>query len=126
MKGHHEHHHRKHRSTGGLNEEAEDLKTRNQRYTYESKVNKEAEERKHGGRTKRKHGGHVEHHEERKAHHHKEHVKHVGHVEGEHAKHHAGRKPRKSGGRASSDANPYTSARHGTPPPGRKLDMEME
>jgi hypothetical protein len=42
------------------------------------------------------------------------------------AAHHAGRKPRKSGGRASSDQNPFTSARKGTPPPGRKLDMEME
>lgn len=92
---------RKHRATGGVNEAAEDLGKKNQRYTYESKVNDEAEERKHGGRTGKKH---------------------AGKVHGD-MKHHAGRKPRKSGGRASSDSNPFTSARHGTPPKGRKLEM---
>jgi len=51
-------------------------------------------------------------------------MKHVGHVEGEHAKHHAGRKPRKSGGRASSDTSPFTSARHGEAAKGRHLEPE--
>ena len=49
-----------------------------------------------------------------------------GKVEGEHAHHHAGRKPRKSGGRAYSDSNPFTSAAHGKAPKGRTLDMEMD
>lgn len=135
--------HAKHRATGGVNEAAEDLKSKNERYTYQSHVNDEAEERKHGGRAKRKRGGHVMHegygpeHEatsgraKRKhgghvKHVHMGHVKHVGAIHGEHGAHHAGRKPRKSGGRATSDANPFTSARHGTPPKGRNLDMEME
>ena len=102
MKGRH---HRKHRATGGVNEAAEDMGKKNMRYTYQSNVNDEAEERKHGGRA---------------------HKKHVGKVHGSHSKQHAGRKPRKSGGRATSDANPFTSARHGTPPKGRKLEMEFE
>ena len=115
------------RATGGTNDAAEDLKTKNQRYTYESKVNNEAEERKRGGRTERKDGGrmhgehcHCEKCERRHA------RKEGGKVHGENAMHHAGRKPRKSGGRTGSDSSPFTSARHGTPPPGRKLDMEME
>lgn len=95
---------RKHRATGGVNEAAEDLGSKNKRYTYESNVNDEAEERKRGGRAKRKSGGLVP---------------------GEKGMCHAGRKPRKSGGRATSDNNPFTSARHGTAPKGRKLDMEM-
>ena len=53
-------------------------------------------------------------------------AKHVGAMHGEHAKHHAGRKPRKAGGKVGSDVNPFTSARHGTPPKGRTLDMEMD
>jgi len=102
MKGHKAHHHkgRHHKSNGGLmqgvDDAVKDENEKNQRYTYESKVNDEAEERKHGGRAKRKHGGKAKHHEMK--------------VHGEHAMHHAGRKPRKSGGRATSDANPITSA----------------
>lgn len=94
---------RKHRATGGVNEAAEDLKTKPEARTNAAKIDAEAEERKHGGRTK-----------------------HVGKVHGKHAKHHAGRAPRKSGGRAGSDSSPFTSARHGTPARGRKLEMEME
>jgi len=97
---------RKHKATGGVNEASEDLGKKNMRYTYQSNVNDEAEERKHGGKVHKK--------------------KHVGKMHGDAAKHHAGRKPRKSGGRATSDANPFTSARHGTPPKGRKLEMEFE
>jgi len=96
---------RKHKATGGANEAAEDLSHKNERYTYQSHVNDEAEERKHGGRAKRKH---------------------VGKVHGSHEKHHAGRKPRKTGGRAFSDSNPFSSASKGTAPKGRKLEMEMD
>lgn len=147
MKGHKEHHHhhgrahehdhhahehethkkvkhhsmRHHRKAGGkvdsamhgVNEAEMDLKSRPKHYNN-SNVETEAEathERKHGGRAK-------------KAKHHAGHVKHIGHVHGEHAAHHAGRKPRKSGGRASSDMNPFTSARHGTPPKGHKVEVE--
>ncbi|CAB4145546.1 hypothetical protein UFOVP1518_2 [uncultured Caudovirales phage] len=84
----------------------EDLSEKNQRYTYQSKVNDEAEERKHGGRAKRKRGGGV---------------KHVGSIAGLKAKMHAGRMPRASGG--SSTANPFSSARKGTPAPGRKVEQ---
>lgn len=94
---------RKHRATGGVNQAAEDLGRKNMRYTYQSNVNDEAEERKHGGRTGRKYGGKAD---------------------GEMARKHAGRKPRKSGG--SCEASPFSSARRGTAPKGRKLDMEME
>jgi hypothetical protein len=99
--------HRKHRETGGANEAEEDLKDKPEERTNAKKIDAEAEEegeRKHGGRAKRKHGG-----------------KSVGKMEGEKSMHHAGRKPRKAGGRASSDANPFTSARHGEDGPGRKL-----
>jgi len=105
MKGHKGH--RKHRETGGVNEAEMDLKDHPQRYN-QSQVEDEAEERKHGGRTKK-------------------HAKHAAmKVHGKHAAHHAGRKPRKSGGRTGSDSHPFTSARHGTPPKGRKLEMEFE
>jgi hypothetical protein len=104
-------HHRKHKAAGGGMESPaagdreyeQDLKEKNQRYTYQSKVNDEAEERKHGGRTK----------------------KHVGKVHGMHAMHHAGRKPRKAGGRTGSNMNPLSSAHHGTPPKGHK-DVEID
>lgn len=88
------------KSTGGVNDAAEDLKSKPMRYTADSKVNNEAEERKRGGKT----------------------VK----MSGDKAKMHAGRKPRKNGGRTGSDGSPFTSARHGTPPPGHKVDSEMD
>ena len=81
----------------GDREYEQDLGMKNQRYTYQSNVNDEAEERKHGGRAKRK----------RKS---------VGMVPGLAAAKHAGRKPRKSGGRAGSDKSPLSSAHAGTPP----------
>lgn len=89
------------RATGGSTEAAEDDKKKNQRYTYESKVQDEAEERKAGGRAKRKSGGMAM---------------------GDSAKCHAGRKPRKSGGRAGSDKNPFSSARSGTEPKGHSVE----
>jgi len=118
MKGHKEAHHRKYRSTGGVNDAAMDLKHKNIAYTG-GKPEHEAEEMHaaRGGKAKRKHGGHV-------VHHHSGHVKHVGAIHGEHAKHHAGRKARKSGG--SVEANPFSSARKGSGPKGHKMEMEME
>lgn len=126
MKGH-----KKHRGTGGANEAADDLKDKPEARTDAKKIDSEAEERKAGGRTARKHGGEVHRSgckcekcmggEAKKRRHGGEAMK----VEGEHAKHHAGHKPRKSGGRATSDANPFTSARAGKPAPGRKVEMNM-
>lgn len=96
---------RKHRSTGGVNEAAEDLKMKTKDRVNAPNIEREAEERKRGGRAKRKAGGMVD---------------------GEAAKCHAGRKPRKSGGRAGADSNPFSSARKGTAPKGHKMDMESE
>ena len=95
---------RKTRNTGGVNEAEMDLKTKPESRTNAKKIDAEAEERKHGGRTK----------------------KNVGMVHGDKAGSHAGRKPRKSGGRASAESNPFSSARKGTPPKGRGIEMEYE
>ena len=92
---------RKHRKDGGVNEAAEDLKTKPMRYN-QSRVEDEAEERKFGGRTRHKRGGKTE-----------------MHAHGEHAKHHAGRKPRKSGGRLAGTE--WMAAQKGTPPKGRDV-----
>ena len=102
MKGHM----RKHKATGGSNEAEMDLKDKPTRRVNAPTVEGEAEERKRGGRTERKRGGKTVE------------------MEGEKAKMHAGRKPRKSGG--SCDSNPFTSARHGKEPAGRKVDGEMD
>ena len=148
MKGHKMHHAgRKHRNTGGANEAEMDLRDNPEERNNAKEIFHDAEERKHGGhvkRTKRKHGGHVMKHEgmgpeheatggraKRKrgghvVHHHTGHVKHVGSVHGEHGAHHAGRKPRKSGGRATSDNNPFTSAAKGTAAKGRKPELKMD
>lgn len=92
---------RKKRAAGGetgSREWEQDAKTKNKRYTFQSNVNEEAEERKSGGRAK----------------------KHVGKMHGESSKHHAGRKARKSGGRAGSNMNPLSSAHSGESPKGHK------
>lgn len=142
MKGHMG---RKHRETGGANEAKEDEDTKPMKYTADSNVERESEERKRGGRAKRRRGGKTE----------------VGKVEGHHAMRHAGRKPRASGGQtkedrehesegmkrherreredreheregmehrkhrarggSTSDANPFTSARKGTDPSDHKV-----
>jgi|TARA_R110000868_G_scaffold102492_5_gene282196 hypothetical protein len=86
---------RKSRASGGVNEAAEDLGRKNMRYTYESNVNKEAVERKRGGKI-------------------------VGKVKGMDAMHHAGRMARKSGG-SCDNGSPFSSARHGTPAKGRNV-----
>lgn len=96
---------RKPRNTGGVNEAEMDLKTKPEGRTNAKQIYAEAEERKQGGRTKKKN---------------------VGMVHGEQAASHAGRKPRKSGGRASVESNPFSSARKGTPPKGRGIEMEYE
>lgn len=116
------HHVRAHHARGGEVESArkgdddaaKDLKDKPNRRNNAPKIMNEAEamsQRKAGGRAERKRGGHV--------------MKHVGEIHGEQGKAHAGRKARKSGGRAGgSEANPFTSARHGTPATGRKLEPE--
>lgn len=100
---------RKHRETGGANEAKADLDDKPEMRVNAGKIKAEAEERKAGGRAKRKSGGMA---------------KDCGKVEGEHEKARADRKPRKSGGSATS--NPFSSARSGTPAPGRKMQMEMD
>ena len=120
MKGHKANHHRKGRAEGGMaegtREYEEDLKSKTPDRVNDPEINKEADERKHGGRAKRKRGGMV-HHEAGK---HLGHAKHVGMVHGEMGAHHAGRKPRKAGGRAGSDQAPFSSARKGEEPRGHR------
>ena len=94
----------------------------------------EAEERKHGGRTKRKHGGHVAHHNAKHKEHHHEHPKaehrakrkRGGHVHpehamhGEHAKHRTDRKARKHGGEIGANMHPLSTAAKGMEPKAHK------
>jgi hypothetical protein len=120
MKGHKAHHHRKEGGKvqetpeSGHREYEMDLKDAPESRDNAHKIDKEAEERKAGGRAKRKHGGSVTHHEKGK---HLGHAKHVGPVMGAGAMHHAGRKPRAAGG---SNMNPLSSAHKGTLPPHQK------
>ena len=115
-----EHHIAKHRKAGGRAESPmegrddaeEDLKSKPERYNN-SKVESEAEERKHGGRAKK----HKEHHG-------KMHKEHHGKMHEEHAHKHAGRKPRKSGG--SVEKSPFSHAQHMTPARGRKIEKMTE
>ena len=88
------------RASGGVNEMAQDEAKKNMRYTFQSKVNDEAEERKRGGKT-------------------------VGKVAGMEAKMSAARMPRKSGGRAGSDSSPMSSAAKGTAPAGRNISGSL-
>ena len=93
---------RKHKAHGGesmsgVREYEQDLASKPMRYTANSKVEGEAEARKHGGKAK----------------------KHVGKAMGHASKMHAGRKARKAGGRAGSDNSPLSSAHSGTPAKGR-------
>jgi hypothetical protein len=111
---------RKHKNTGGENEAEADVKTKpeNRSNTGEKEegVANEAEEMKKGGRAKKRH---------KKAHGGgfgpEKHGTDEPKVMGDKPLNHAGRKPRKAGGRASSNANPFTSARMGKDAPGRKL-----
>lgn len=95
----------------------EDLKTKPKRYN-ESKVEDEAEEKKHGGRAKRhkrRHGGHVHHEDMGEL----KHAHHVGKIHG-HKGGHKGRSARKHGGRTGSNFNPLSSAHSGEAPKGHK------
>jgi hypothetical protein len=125
---------RKHTEDHGVNDAAEDMKTKPMRYN-QSRVENEAEEHKHGGRTKKhrkahKHGGHVHHemHEEDKHGGGTKHRAHAGkhhemHAHGGHVKHHAGRKPRKSGGRLAG--NEWSMAQTSTPAKGRNVSGSL-
>jgi len=95
---------RKSRGTGGANEAEEDVKDKPEPRINAKEIDSEAEEMKKGGRAKKARGGKM-----------------VGHIDGAKSHMHAGRKPRKSGGRAGSDANPFTSARKGKDAPGREV-----
>jgi hypothetical protein len=79
---------------------AEDSSKKNMRYTYQSNVNDEAEERKRGGKA-------------------------MGKVKGAKAKTDMGRAPRKSGGRTGSNMNPLSSAAKGTTAPGRDISGSL-
>jgi hypothetical protein len=110
---------------GERNDAEADVKDKPMDYTADSKVSKEAEEMKKGGRTKkatggaapaalatggraaRKSGGKTE-------------MK----MHGEKAKEHAGRMPRKNGGRTGSDSSPFTSARYGKAPQGHSFEKD--
>lgn len=110
---HHEHHgrhfakleHRHHRATGGVNEAEMDLDTYPEERTNARNIDHEAEERRHGGRTKRKHGGHVHGHVTHKSHAHHGHMHHSPHGHHEdgfgpehHGFHHKKRRHRRAGG----------------------------
>jgi hypothetical protein len=112
---------RKERSSGGRDDAAEDVKDKPEMRVNATKEKDEAEERRKGGRAKRRRGG-VVHHENMD---HMKHAKHLGPVRGEPARQHAGRKPRASGGKTGSDSHPFSSARKGELPAGRK-EMYLE
>ena len=106
---------KEHRNTGGRNDAAEDVDRKTPMRVNAPEIDAEANEKKRGGRTERRRGG-VVHHEKME---HMKHAKHVGPVHGKRDVH-AGRAPRKSGGRASSNRNPFSSAHAGTPARGHK------
>lgn len=89
------------RASGGVNQMAQDESQKNLRYTYQSNVQDEAEERKRGGKVGMK-------------------------AKGDKAKAKMGRMPRKSGGRTGSNMNPMSSAAKGTPAPGRNVSGSLD
>ncbi len=101
------------KETGGYNAPEEDVKDAPERRNNAKKIFAEAEERKNGGKTE--HGKECKCRKCRGGMARKE----GGKVEGECEAPRADRKPRKSGGSATS--NPFSSARAGTPAPGRKV-----
>ena len=115
---------RAHREAGGVNEAKEDEDTKPEARTTAKTIDEGAEEKNRGGRTRATGGrtGRMAGGRTAKAHG----GKMVGQVHGEKAMMHAGRKPRKNGGRTGSDGSPFTSARHGTNPPGRSEMSESE
>lgn len=88
------------RASGGVNEMAQDAGKKNMRYTYQSNVNDEAEERKRGGKVGMK-------------------------AKGAKAKANMGRPARKAGGRTGSNMNPLSSAAKGSPAPGRNVSGSL-
>jgi len=98
---------RKKRGTGGVNDAEDDVKDAPPDRSSPNNIQKEAEEKKRGGRAKKAHGGKM-----------------IGKVEGEKAMRHAGRKPRNSGGRTGSDSSPLTSSHSGSQPAGRSVMSE--
>ena len=133
--------HRKHREAGGVNEPGEDLRSKPEMRVNAGEIDKEANEKKRGGRAKRATGGKLHHvsgdgklvHEvkahsmrhQRKRGGRMEEKKHVE-VRGEHERHRADRKPRKDGGRTGSDGAPFSSARRGIDPPGHKTEHDAD
>jgi hypothetical protein len=89
------------RASGGVNQMAQDAGQKNLRYTYQSNVQDEAEERKRGGKVGMK-------------------------AKGAKGKANMGRMPRKSGGRAGSNMNPLSSAAKGSPAPGRNVSGSLD
>lgn len=107
---------RKNRSTGGVNESAKDLENSPTGRNIANPISEESRERKSGGACKQGFGPESQStmRKGRKA---------GGLIPGDDPAPNAGRKPRKSGGRATSDMNPFTSASSGTPAKGRKAMM---
>jgi hypothetical protein len=113
MKGHKAHHHKHPRAEhakggaageglAGVDEKDMDMSPSDVYAGKDSKVKKEAEERKRGGKAKKM----------------------IGKAMGHKSAHRGDRKPRKSGGRAGSDMKPLSSAFAGTAPKGRgQLEM---
>jgi hypothetical protein len=87
------------RASGGVNDAAQDLAKKNMEYTKDSNVNREAVERKRGGKT-------------------------VGKMAGMAAKMSAGRKPRKTGGRTLAGSD-WSAAQKSTPPAGRNVSGSL-
>lgn len=110
---------KKHRATGGFNAAEEDLREDPEMRVNAGKIKAEATEKKSGGRAGRASGGHV-HHEDMSN---MKHAKHIGPVRGSGGSSHAGKKPRASGGRTGADSAPFSSARKGSPAPGRNVEM---
>lgn len=108
MKGHK--HHRSKHASGGSTEHLEGVKEyehdKPAEYVYAGKgssVEKEAEERKRGGKAK----------------------KNLGKAEGHKSKARADRAPRKSGGRTGANMHPLSSAHHGKAPAKSGKGYEM-
>lgn len=126
-------HHRHHKAAGGQTAGEKDFGAPRDDWKEEesskpkayagagSNVEKESEEKKHGGRAKRhkrKHGGALKIHKHHEKGEHMKHAKHLGHVKGEQHFAHPGhtRRERKEGGRTGSNFHPLSSAHGGTSP----------
>lgn len=88
------------RATGGVNQAAQDAGKKNLRYTYQSNVQDEAEERKRGGKVGMK-------------------------AKGDKAKANMGRMPRKSGGKVLGGTEWAAAQGKGKAAPGRTTDGSL-